>query len=86
MGSCVYDAISTMSMKIVARMPVAWIVRRDEYGVDEDGSVDAGGVDDSKTRRVHMMKGEEKRVELRPCHSILTSRAVVSRAIGKHWY
>jgi len=34
-------------------MPAAWmIVRRDEYDVDEDGGEDAGGVDDSKTRRV----------------------------------
>jgi len=38
-------------MRIAVRMLAAWMnVRHDEYDVDEDG--DAGGVDDSKTRRV----------------------------------
>jgi len=40
-----------------------------------------------------MMKGEEKRVELRPCRSILASRAVVSepsrskaQALANAWH
>jgi len=41
--------MSTISMRMAARMPAAWmIVRRDEYNVDEDSGEDAGGVDDSK--------------------------------------
>jgi len=48
-GSCAYDATSTMPMRIAVKIPAAWmIVRRDEYDVDEDGGEDAGGVDYSK--------------------------------------